>query len=376
MQTVNKRYWPDVRQVIPLLLIVLVQPVIPTTTQAGAFTNMANVAFSASDGDAIDGKNLVSSTAVFSPNAFPRMLVDGLNESGFFNTSLTNTATWELGTTEPNRYISRVDIWCTGIDPARRKYDFDILVSSNGTDYTTVAQSGYVDPGAWTNNLARFTFEASETRGVQYVRVIEAVKPRDNQASTRITEIDVFTEGDPVSVTVTPEALNQSAVDDINGMTPSVSGGTYYSPGPTNLTDAVSSNSPADNSFAGGGTDIVYTTWDFGAAIQSRFLSSVDFWMATGDPARENGKFEVLTSADGTNYQTAAATSDILSVRTNSGTYRISVNFARGYAKDFRYLRIKDQPARLPGQAQTYHGRIMEIDAFMDRFKGTVITIP
>lgn len=107
----------------------------------------------------------------------------------------TITCRWDLaGKLAPNSYLDRVDIW-TRTDSARTPQRFGIAVSSDGSTWRKVADTGYRTAGThWLQCLTRVDFEKMAVTGFRYVGVIDYPCAPSQYRHGWITEIDVFTD--------------------------------------------------------------------------------------------------------------------------------------------------------------------------------------
>ncbi len=295
----------------------------------------------------------------------PLNLTDGLSSGGYtypcwYGSPGTNV--FILGAPCATRRLTGVDIWTTGTESVRRRFRFQILVSSNGTDYARVADSGLQPGFDATNIVARFRFDDPETtRGVRYVG-IAYVEPFPG---VRLQEINVFTEGDPVTVSMTPEPLNQATDDLLAGRTGVFANWTYKT---MRLNDATGPATPDAATFGGDNNTNVTATFDLGWR-PDRYLARVDVWTpaAAFDPARDMANIKLCVSPDNAAY-TEIANGGVRWAVINQ-TNRLSFIFQRQAVRNWRYFRLYNGPAH----NNWYSGAIIEVDVFAEAPKGSVL---
>ncbi len=293
---------------------------------------------------------------------------DGLMSSSYFSYKNPETYIYVLGVADTNVYVSQVDIWIGAGDGSRDGFDFDIAFSSNGVTYTDIITGTHNPPSTGSDwNLGRFQFDPDETRGMSHISITSRGLPN----SPRIAEIDVFTVPEKTNYTrsySTGIDLDQSFTDAVNGVTPTVSSGSYY---PNSaLTDAESATSPSTLVYHHTAYLVVTNHWDLGTLKDGTFLDRVDVWKNSGDTMRMPARFGVIVSSDGTTWRDVADTGYRASTNTLSNDL-LSIDFDSGAITDFRYVGIIDYPGESAGR----HVQIREIDIFTDSPKGTVLIV-
>jgi len=294
-------------------------------------------------------------------------LTDGLMSKSYFSNFNPQTYIYVLGVPDPEVYVSQVDIWISAADTARDGFDFDIAFSNDGVTYTNLI-TGKHNPSSqgddW--NLARFQFDSEETRGMNYI----SITSRAFSNTPRIGEIDVFTVPENHNYTRSYSvdlALDQSFTDVVNGMTPTVSSGSYY---PNSaLTDAISASLPSDAKYHHDDNVVVTNQWDLGTLKSGTFLDRVDVWTLGSASMRMPARFGVIVSSEGTSWRDVADMG--YRATTNAPYSRLSIDFDSGVINDFRYVGIIDYP----GLVGNRHVQIIEMDIFTDVPKYTVIII-
>jgi len=233
-------------------------------------------------------------------------LTDGLVSASSFSNYATDTLIYVLGVPDPEVYVSHVDIWIYANENNRDAFDFDIAFSSNGVTYTNLITGKYDPPVRGPNwNLGRFEFDSEETRGMSYIKITS----RAFSNTPRIGEIDVFTVPENHNYTRSYSVdlpLDQSFTDVVNGMTPTVSSGSY-SPNSA-LTDATSASLPSDSKYNNEDSVVVTNQWDLGTLKDGTFLDRVDVWTLGSASMRMPARFGVIVSSDGTSWRDVADT--------------------------------------------------------------------
>jgi len=296
-------------------------------------------------------------------------LTDGLMSKSYFSNYNPQTYIYVLGVPDPEVYVSQVDIWVYAGENNRDALDVDIAFSSNGVSYTEVI-TGKSDPtypvGVTNWNLGRFQFDPEETRGMSHISIIS----RGNSNTPRIGEIDVFTVPENHNYTRSYSVgipLDQSFTDVVNGMSPTVSLGSY-NPNST-LSDATSASLPNTKKYHSIPSAVVTNQWNLGTLKEGTFLDHVDIWAGGYDSQRIPARFGVVVSSDGTTWRDVADTGYRATHNTSNTMLRI--DFDRGAITDFSYVGIIDYPGVSAGN----HCQIVEMDIFTDAPRGTVLII-
>ena len=298
----------------------------------------------------------------------------GNNESRFTGTvGTTGVVQWVLGADVSTRYLTQVDVWVDN-NGKRRYFQFQIACSADGTNFNVVADSGAQDMGATdtTYNLARFVFtNAAETLGVRYVQLRSPLPEEFHKVN--IHEVDVFTAGDPVTITMEPTPLDQSTSDLLTGETATV----VNWPNTTwKLNDATTPAAPTDITYSSDSANST-ATYDLGDD-PARFISRVDVWTPPYNvaPARSAANVRLAVSTDNVTYTEIAdaGTRFAQSPYDADSTNRLSFLFQRGRYANWRYFRLTSAPASATGGV-LYGGHYYEVDVFGDRPKGTTVVI-
>ncbi|MCF7853713.1 MAG: PEP-CTERM sorting domain-containing protein [Candidatus Pacebacteria bacterium] len=337
---------------------------------AATFTQLDDVTWDASDNDAIHFK-VATEAGGFPTQGIMRDFTDGTGSNVYLTSG--NTLTWELGAPASTRYLTGVDVWTQGGLATRRDYDLTVQVSGDGSSWSTVSSSGLVTPGT-TTNLARFTFDdPSETIGARYVRVINDI---GGTWTTYTTQVDVFTAGDPVTLTHVNESLNESDADALNGKTPVAVGGSGWIDNVSRLTDGGITAPAAIYAQPDNGEHLSplsgYAVWELNPnESYPQFLSQVDLWLDRTTAYRDEHRFDIAVSTDNVTWSTIATTDDITST---ADTYKLTFTFGKWDISDFNYIRLLSWGSRDRGVStglpfpSTYpfnHGAIYEFDVFL-----------
>ncbi|MDD5704799.1 MAG: hypothetical protein PHR35_02660, partial [Kiritimatiellae bacterium] len=266
---------------------------------AGAYTFVSsnNIDYAGSSSDAIHLQN----TKVGEGSLTGELLLtdgNGAAPACFGSYGITNSCYWILGAEDPGRSLSRIDIWMSD-NGTRHLYRFQIAVSSNGTDYVTVADSGNgLVPSTDNNttNLARFVFDPNEVPGVRCVKLLADVPSVSYAVCFR--EIDIFTSGEASSCTVSNNiAFGGVATDAINQQVSVIATGSYSST--TYIRDLTDGARAANGCFTTVGTNAA--VWVLGADMPTRRLTGMDIWMKD-DGSRSRYRFQAAVSSNGSDY--------------------------------------------------------------------------
>lgn len=174
-----------------------------------------------------------------------------------------------------------------------------------------------------------------------------------------------------VNVTVqTAVSLNQSASDDLNGMTGSLSQSLFQG-GAGEFTDASSATSPGGNVLWQPDNAAHHVTWDLGAeGAAERQLDRFSVWLSADDGARTNYHGGISVSLDGSNYTDVPGGHYANLLPQSTAAYNnVDYQFSPGQVVGFRYVRLTSYGVANNGDVY-WQPRFVEVDAFVSVASG------